>query len=408
MKPVAGILLALVAGVPAPRAGAQGPPVAVTRRAAVGAALSHGARLAVALADTAIAAAQRRIAGARGNPTFAGSWSRATPQFHATVEWPLDIAGVRGLRIRAAESLRHASQYRFAWERAAVAMDADTTYTRALAVLARARLSQQAAADADTLRRIAEARLAVGDAAVMDLELARVAAGQAANAAAADSLAVASALLDVQRVMGMATDAVAITLTDSLAMPPEAGSMGAAGRLLPVAAASAELEAAQRTVALERRSRWGMPSLVGGTEWHDPTGAEPGLLPTVGIALPLPLFDHNQGRIAVARAGEARARAVLELGRVQAYAELSRAQRQQASARTRVARDQALVASAARVARMALVAYREGALALPAVLEARRAARDVLTQYVDDLAAAAIAASALGVLTLTEAAASSP
>ena len=53
----------------------------------------------------------------------------------------------------------------------------------------------------------------------------------------------------------------------------------------------------------------------------------------------------------------------------------------------RIDRDRDLVVRAQRVADKSLTAYREGALALPAVLEARRSAREVLGQYIDDLAA---------------------
>ena len=52
----------------------------------------------------------------------------------------------------------------------------------------------------------------------------------------------------------------------------------------------------------------------------------------------------------------------------------------------RITRDRDLVVRAQRVADRSLTAYREGALGLPAVLEARRNARDVLGQYIDDLA----------------------
>ena len=60
-----------------------------------------------------------------------------------------------------------------------------------------------------------------------------------------------------------------------------------------------------------------------------------------------------------------------------------------------------------RVAAMSLAAYREGASSLPNVLEAQRNAREILAQYVDDLASAWIATAALRVVTLTPAAASS-
>ena len=49
-------------------------------------------------------------------------------------------------------------------------------------------------------------------------------------------------------------------------------------------------------------------------------------------------------------------------------------------------------------------AYREGEVSLPAVLEAQRTARDVVAQYIDDLATAWNASAALRVFTLTAAA----
>jgi hypothetical protein len=55
-----------------------------------------------------------------------------------------------------------------------------------------------------------------------------------------------------------------------------------------------------------------------------------------------------------------------------------------------------LVESATRIAAMSLTAYREGAQGLPAVLEAQRNAREILSQYIDDLAEAWIANAILG------------
>ena len=71
----------------------------------------------------------------------------------------------------------------------------------------------------------------------------------------------------------------------------------------------------------------------------------------------------------------------------------------------KVGRDRLLLASANRVATMSLTAYREGQSSLPNVLEAQRNARDILGQYIDDVAAAWIATASLRVFTLTTASA---
>ena len=57
--------------------------------------------------------------------------------------------------------------------------------------------------------------------------------------------------------------------------------------------------------------------------------------------------------------------------------------------------------SANRIATLSLVAYREGASALSAVLDAQRAARETLSQYVDDVATSRIAESVLRFYSLT-------
>lgn len=121
----------------------------------------------------------------------------------------------------------------------------------------------------------------------------------------------------------------------------------------------------------------------------------------VGVAIPLPLLDRNRGPIAQAEAERDRARTELTLARLEARQQFVEGTRERATLLQQVARDRDLVAAADRVASKSLEAYREGAMALPAVLEARRAARDVLAQYIDDLAALLTVKAELRALTRT-------
>jgi cobalt-zinc-cadmium efflux system outer membrane protein len=418
----------------APVVAAQDAAIPVSRTAAVEQALTRGARLALARADTAAAGAALIGARALENPTVTGTYSKATPQWHVLMDLPLAYPWIRVARIGAAKAGRQAAGYRFAFERAAAALDADTTYTRALAAREHRRLSRRTAQDADSLLRMARQRLAAGDAAQLDLELALVNAGQQASIAATDSLDYLSTVLDVQAAMGMQYRDVAITLTDSLTLPPDSvlmsDSLAPVGVLpraispgdstnraavgvpsastpvastapLQVAAAEAALRGAAMATSAERRSVWLAPTLTVGFETGDPSGGEPGILPTLGIGLPLPLFNRNAGPLASARAEQARAEAELQLARVESQTAIARGQRQLAIALSKVRRDRVLVTAADRVAAMSLTAYREGASTLPNVLEAQRNARDVFAQYVDDLADAWNASATLRVLTLT-------
>lgn len=382
---------------------AQATPQPLTRAQAIQSALERGARIAAARADTLLAHAQGITARLYPDPSLSASYSKDVPQYHVTMQVPIDLPGIRSARVGAATEASRAAKYRYDFERASVVLDADTTYTRAQAALARADLSRRNAQDADSLLRMAIARCDAGDASDLDVELARVNAGQQANAAAADSIELLSTILELQERIGQATDHVAVTPSDSMALPSAAEIAAvSAATTLPVVAAQASLQSAEATVRLQHRSVFSAPSIVVGFDTYDPTpGGEKGILPTFGVGLPLPFLNRNRGAIAEAEAARDRAQADLTAARYQAETDIARTTRERTNALSRVQRDQNLVTSANRVASMALTAYREGAAPLANVLEAQRNARDILAQYIEDLTQAWISTATLRVLTLT-------
>ena len=375
----------------------QGP---LTRQAAVARAIARGGRLRLAVADTATAFAQWRVARTFENPILTAQYTKDAPQYHFTEDIPFDYPWLRGTRIAAASATRDAARLRYAFEHAAVALAADTTYTRALAAQEKLRLSRRNAIGADSLRRIAVARRDAGDASDLDVELATVSAGQQANAAAADSLTLVATLLDLQTVIGAEAPDPNLVLIDSLALPPDS-IVARSGQPLPIAAAEASLKAASLGVRLQRRSLFAATSITTGFEIHDPAGDERGALPVLGFSVPFPLFNRNGAQIAVAEAEQFRAQAERDVAIIETRAAITRTERERATALANVARDQTLVASANRVAALSLTAYREGAAPLATAIEAQRNSREILAQYIDDLAAAWIATAALRVRTLT-------
>jgi outer membrane protein, heavy metal efflux system len=371
----------------------------VTRQQAIESAVTRGARAAVARADTLVGSAQLLSARQWENPSLALTYSKSVPRYHEIVDLPLDLTGVRSARIRSAEATRLASQYRFQFERAAAALDADTTYTRALAALEHVRLSRRNARDADSLRRMSIVRRDAGDASELDVLLATVNAGRASNQAAADSLTYVSTLFDLQAVMGLDNDRIAVTPVDSLILPQSPNPDAVRERALPIVAAEQALTAAELSVRAQRRSIFTPFSIQAGIEHSDPS--EPGILPTFGFSIPLPILNRNRGPIALAEAERERARAELALARIETRSAIGRAVRLRNLALEKIQRDRVLVESAARIAVMSLTAYREGAQGLPAVLEAQRNAREILSQYIDDLADAWIATATLRLYNLT-------
>ena len=374
---------------------------AVTRAQAVEAALARGARAAFGRADTALAAGVLRAARAFPNPSLAATYTKDVPHYHYIADLALDLPWLRSARIGAAASAREAARYGFAFERAAIRFDVDTTYTRALAALAHARLSRRTARDADSLLAMARLRREVGDVSELDVRLAEVNAGQLEIIAVDDSLAALDALLGVQLAMGLPADAPGITLVDSLA-PPADSVPGDPGEPLRVTAADATLRAAQRALTFAHRSVFAAPSLQAGIERGDPTAPAGTVLPTVGVSLLFPLFNWNGGEIRQAQAARDRAQAQLDVTRRESAADMSRARRVLAAALDRVARGRRLLASADGVAAMSLRAYAEGAIPLANVLEAQRNAREALARYIDDVAAANNAAGAVRLFTAPE------
>lgn len=377
----------------------------LTRDEAIRAALANGPRLGIARADSGAARAELLAARALPNPSLAATYTRDTPQYHLQLDIPVDYPWVRRRRIQSAREMQNAAATRFVFDRAVVALDADTTYTRALAARARAELSRRNAGDADTLVRFARARRDVGDASELDVRLAEVSAGQQANVADGDSLAYLAAVLDLQAAMGLPPDQVSVVPTDSLAPPPLAdpawSGMPKPALPLRVVAAERSVIAARLALKAQRGGVFSSPSLLAGFDTHDPDTGDNTILPVLGFTMPLPLLDRNRGRIAVASAQLRRAEAELTLARVASATEIDRARRGRDLAVARIERDRLLLESANQVAAMSLTAYREGAAPLVSVLEARRNARDVLAQYIDDLAAAWIATATLRVVTLS-------
>jgi outer membrane protein TolC len=366
---------------------------------AVDATLTRGTRVALAHADSS--AARAGTIGAREwqNPTVNFQYTRDTPHYHGFLEIPIDYPWLRGPRIAGADRAEQSAGYTFALERAAARFDAETSYVRALAAVAHDSLSRVNLVVADSLRRLAIVRRDAGDASDLDVELATVNAGQSANAAAGDSLAMVAAVLTLQDVMGMRSDSVAIALTDTLAVPagPAPADTGAA--TLSVAAAERTVQSEEAAYRVARRGAWAAPQISLGVEWSDPTQQFP--LPAAGLLLPIPLFNQNGGASALEAANLDRARARLAETRRQSRAAIAAAIRARDAALVRVRRDELLLASANRVAALSLTAFAEGAEALPAVMEAQRSARDALAHYIDDVAAAAADAAAVRFFTST-------
>ncbi|HEY8309771.1 MAG TPA: TolC family protein [Gemmatimonadaceae bacterium] len=378
--------------------GAQQP---LSRAEAIQTALGKSVLVTAISADTLAAAARLRSAREYPNPSLTLSYSKDAPQNHILFGVPLDLPGVRGARVRAAEAGRASARFGFLAARAAIELNVDTMYTTAQGAELRAALSHSTAVDAAKLLTDTKARRDAGDASDLDVNLAEVSAAQAANIANGDSLEAIDTRLELQAAMGLRGDTIIVELRDSLAAPRVgiAASESALATSPTIAAASAAVTAAQQTLIFERRSVVGVPSIQFGADAHDAVGGQKGLLPTVGIALPMPLFNHNAGAVEAAHAEVTRAQAGLEIARLDVSTQLARARRTRSIAESRIARDRTIMDAATSNVSMTERAYAAGEMAIGNILEARRAQHDAQAQYVTDLVSANVGAALVRVLT---------
>jgi outer membrane protein, heavy metal efflux system len=373
----------------------------------------------VAARHPLIEAARARVRAARGSRTTAGAFGnpmlmyqvenaplpgREAPPMEReamiTGTFPLEPLYQRGSRVRRADAELRVAEAEAAVERQRVMRDAARTYYRtALAQIGlevardvagwldtvvtynRARVKEGVAAEADLLRSELERDRAVAEATMQEADLARSRAALAAylgEPIAPSGLIVAIddapfPLPDVSAdpiVSAVATRPIASPDPSTTAAPPTVADRALAGRP-EMRAARQRLAAAGAGVTSERTM---LIRQVGATVGTKRSAGTTSLL--AGVSLPFPLFDQNRGELA--RATAERDAAMFELAAqeravradVIAASEAAHLLTQRATA---LARGGSYLARADEGRRIALGAYREGAIPLIQVIDAARA-----------------------------------
>jgi len=371
----------LAAQAPAPPPAGQRP---LDLQAAVAAARATGPLRRLIEARRQVGLGQVRESTQWANPTL--EWRRENlgsplqPDIFATLYLPFDVSG-RRLALRqaasagrervsadAANDVREGElQVARAWLRAAVAEGA-------LAVAAQQfeALRDIARIDAERLREglVSEA---VGLRTSLEADRARLALVSARNEAAV-------ARAELARLVGLpegSAPATAELTAPALPAAPDTALalVTAVERRPDVLARDAAVREAQRRLAAEQRGTFGEVQLQGGTK---ETGGF--MTGQIGLAMPMPVFNRNDGarQRATGQLNEARVlrddvRRAVRQGVLNALAHYREVQS--------AARDAATFAARGReVARIARLSYREGHVTLTELLDAERAAAEAMLQ----------------------------
>ena len=373
------ILLATLLQAPAPPA--------MTLADAWQSALQHRGLAHSVRADIAAASAGVRLAGQAPNPTLSASYTGAAPRGHLLLDQPLSWMLTNGADGDVARAAQLRSRIDSTVQLARLGADVRRAFYGALGRTERHRLLGDQQAIADSVLRIARRRYQAGDVSQFEVDQVELESKLQSQLlfAEADEVAVSRIAL-----------ASAIAWPDA-SLPPLDGSLddGLSDASIPepgpdlpaVLAAQADSSVAALSVHSAERTRIPFPSLQLGTEWNDP--ADPGhVFAVVGLAIPVPIWNHGGAQVAQAQARADGAGAQVIEARMASRRSIEEARIRLSGTTTRAlfARD-SLIPAATRLRTRALAAYRAGETGLVPVLEAIRREREVQLGEIEALIA---------------------
>lgn len=275
-------------------------------------------------AESALLEAKGRLAQSRlllSNPDLSASVDVGGGQTTAQILQPLSLAGAARSSHAAAEAQVDAAHARIQRAELEMAAAVRLAYADASVAIATRQLAEEAGILTRRLSQTVEAKLKVGEAATLDLYLARLSEAEMASW----HLEALEAEADSLRLLAQWIQAP---------IPPEAladDPLVAAGTLArretsPVRLDVQERQAEVRVAEAEQRlaRALAMPPLSVGVFWQqDPEGTLVG----PSLSMPLPLFDRNQQGRAAAAGEHARATASVQASEALAKAEIETSRR---------------------------------------------------------------------------------
>lgn len=340
-----------------------------------------------------------RQAGAMRNPEFAASVEdtrSATRTTTATLNIPFELGGKRGARVHAAQRSHELAQVELANTKAQLRSSTIAAYFAALSAQERSKLAASSAELATSGAQAVAKRVAAGKVSPVDATRAQldqanaqleVIEAQAELATARHALAAlwGDAEPRFARVTGDIND-----IPDRAPLPELMGRLDEAPALL---AARAEVERRKALVDVERSKAVPDVTLSVGARRDNDMGRTQAI---VGLAIPLPLFDRNQGAVHEASKRAIQAEDEFQAARLRVLAELQAAATQLSVARRSLHALQATVLPAAQQAYdSARQGFEAGKFGFLDVIDAQRSLLQARARYLSALTTAHQAATAI-------------
>ena len=312
-----------------------------------------------------------------------GGFGRYEAMLSQEIEW----AGQRGLRIDVAESgVRRAAQQVRDAARLTVA-ETSIAYYAALAANRRLVVAEEIFASNERLLAAVRTQVREGEISRLEGSLAEIEVARARARVFAARREATSAELELKSSVGLPPDAV-IALSDELPEPPDATALRrdslvqtALQRRPDLAARSAAVTEMQSTVRLARREAIPNLEISSLAEREDASGRSSF---GVGVGLPFPLWNRNQGTVARLRAEVQQATWSKNATELRIRSEVADAYQSYlaASAESEIF-ERDVLQPAQENQRLLETAYREGKIDLPALLLLRSQLLDAELSYWD-------------------------
>lgn len=356
----------------------------------------------------AVSAAQREVVAQEGAVRQAGAWRNpelaasvednrsATRTTTATLNFPLELGGKRAARVEAAQRGRELADVELAHTRAQVRSATIAAYFAVLAAQERARLAADSAALATSGAEAVAQRVAAGKVSPVDATRAQVDQANAALEVAEAQAELTTARHALASLWGDTAPRFARVAGDIHALPERAPLPELMSRLEEapaLQAARVEVERRKALVDVERSKALPDLTFSVGAKRDNELGRTQAI---VGLSLPLPLFDRNQGAVQEAHQRAGKAQDELQAARLRVLAELQTAATQLSVARTSLQALQSTVLPAAQQAYdAARQGFEAGKFGFLDVIDAQRALLQARARYLGTLAHAHQAATAI-------------
>lgn len=340
-----------------------------------------------------------RQAGAFRNPELAATVEdtrSATRTTTTTLNIPLELGGKRSARVNAALRSRDFAQAELANAKAQVRSAAIAAYFAVVTAQERSKLAAQSAALATSSAQAVEKRVAAGKTSPVDASRAQVDLANAQLEAAEAQAELTTARHALALLWGDAEPRFTSVAGDIDAIPESRPLFELMSRLeqAPVLLA-ARVEVDRRKALVEVERSKAVPDLIlsVGSKRDKEAGRTQAVL---GLTLPLPLLDRNQGAIYEAGKQAEKAGDEYEAARLRVVADLQAAAAQLSIARTSLqALKSTVLPSAQQAHDSASKGFEAGKFAFLDVIDAQRSLLQARARYLSALSSAYQAATAI-------------